>query len=149
MGGTKYSSFARKNGEIVASCGQIDSEKYLASPSNSLGAREQEQKFDGSIPFQIPNYFKDSKLMTISFHTLLSCTAFMYTHRETDTLFVTHPVNTCLISKSTYFCTINCSDYGTLIVFNQYLHEMILLLNKMILLLNKIYPQGVLNSFVF
>ena len=36
MGGAKHSSFARKNGEIVASRGQIDSEKYLASTSHSL-----------------------------------------------------------------------------------------------------------------
>ena len=30
VGGTKYPTFARKDGEIVASRGQIDSEKYLA-----------------------------------------------------------------------------------------------------------------------
>ena len=46
VGGAKHSSFARKNGEIVASRGQIDSEKYLASTSHSLTRKLSQSIFE-------------------------------------------------------------------------------------------------------
>ena len=94
MGGAKHSSFARKNGEIVASRGQIDSEKYLASTSNSL-TRKLSQSISESLSKPCTHAMNEIAVLQESIYLNFSVAPFLYSTFLT-TLILRYSISICM-----------------------------------------------------